>query len=112
MTGGYRGEEKRVHEEGVADGWMRRGRWWRWGPKEEEDGEGTGEVDARWHAPVHCRHIRLEVMAFFSTRLRRGCVPDRILTGETNSISGWPAANYACKARDTLRAIYLRREVN
>lgn len=102
MTGGLipddrRGEEKRGPRR--RGGWMRR-----WGPKEEEGTEGT--VDARWHAPVHCRHIRLEVMAFFSTRLRRGCVPDRILTGETNSISGWPAASYACKARDTLSGLY------
>lgn len=29
--------------------------------------KGSRGVDARWHAPVHCRHIRLEVMAFFST---------------------------------------------
>lgn len=68
-----------------------------------DGGEGSGTqrgVDARWHAPVHCRHIRLEVMAFFSTLPARMCgsyVYDRILTGETNSISGRPAANYACK---------------
>lgn len=41
-----------------------------------DGGEGSGTqrgVDARWHAPVHCRHIRLEVMAFFSTLPARMC---------------------------------------
>lgn len=31
---------------------------------------GSG-VDSRWHAPVHCRHIRCGVMAFFSAYGRR-----------------------------------------
>lgn len=69
-----------------------------------EGSEAQRGVDARWHAPVHCRHIRLEVMAFFSTLPGEDVcsyVYDRILTGETNSISGRPAANYACKARGT-----------
>jgi hypothetical protein len=50
-------------------------------------------VVARWHAPVHCRHIRRGVMAFFSaygrrTICARAYVYDRISTGETKSISG------------------------
>lgn len=31
---------------------------------------GSG-VDSRWHAPVHCHHIRCGVMAFFSAYGRR-----------------------------------------
>ena len=36
-----------------------------------DDARGGCGMDARWHAPVHCRHIRHGVMAFFSTYGRR-----------------------------------------
>lgn len=59
-----------------------------------------GRVDARWHAPVHCRHIRLEVMAFFSTRRGRGCVPVRTRSylNRRNQLHFWraAAANHVC----------------